>query len=206
MMSWSAAGIDVLLDDRGERPGVMFADLELIGIPTASRWVTGLKEGMVEYQAPRAEAASKMAVGDIVKPMSRRSRLSGPILVLLPRGWREPSTTMTIVTTTSLARVQPLVVRMLRVRSIRCSPYCLRGTRAAQAWEKLRQRATSMASASLDRAAARLIGNPDAGVAGRNVSPAGVAHEGQRTATRVSGHRAILRPAAPASTRNWCWR
>lgn len=47
----SAAGIEVLLDDREERPGVMFADMELIGIP--HRIVIGergLKEGNIEYQ------------------------------------------------------------------------------------------------------------------------------------------------------------
>ncbi|QTO19199.1 proline--tRNA ligase [Burkholderia seminalis] len=53
-----AAGIDVILDDRGERPGVMFADWELIGVP--HRLVIGergLKEGKIEYQGRRdAEA------------------------------------------------------------------------------------------------------------------------------------------------------
>lgn len=47
-----AAGIDVLLDDRGERPGVMFAEMDLVGIP--HRVVIGdrgLKDGMVEYKA-----------------------------------------------------------------------------------------------------------------------------------------------------------
>jgi len=46
-----AAGIEVLLDDRDERPGVMFADMELIGIP--HRIVIGergLKQDQVEYQ------------------------------------------------------------------------------------------------------------------------------------------------------------
>jgi len=46
---FSAAGIEVMLDDRDERPGVMFADMELIGIP--HRIVIGergLKEGKVE--------------------------------------------------------------------------------------------------------------------------------------------------------------
>mgnify|MGYP000957660855 FL=1 len=63
----TAAGIDVVLDDRGERPGVMFADLELIGIPhRITVGDRGLKEGMVEYQARRAEAASKIALADIV--------------------------------------------------------------------------------------------------------------------------------------------
>ena len=49
-----AAGIEVLLDDRDERPGVMFADMELIGIP--HRLVVGdrgLKESLIEYQGRR---------------------------------------------------------------------------------------------------------------------------------------------------------
>jgi prolyl-tRNA synthetase len=51
----SAAGIEVLLDDRDERPGVMFADLELIGIPhRLNVGERSLKQGQVEYQA-RAE-------------------------------------------------------------------------------------------------------------------------------------------------------
>jgi len=60
-----AAGIEVLLDDRGERPGVMFADLELIGIPhRITIGERGLKDGNVEYQARRgaAEAARAAAV------------------------------------------------------------------------------------------------------------------------------------------------
>jgi prolyl-tRNA synthetase len=51
----SAAGIDVLLDDRDERPGVMFAEMELIGIP--HRITIGeraLKNGQVEYVDRRA--------------------------------------------------------------------------------------------------------------------------------------------------------
>jgi len=45
------AGFDVLLDDRDERPGVMFADMELIGIPhRLTVGERGLKTGMVEYQ------------------------------------------------------------------------------------------------------------------------------------------------------------
>ena len=47
-----AAGVEVLLDDRGERPGVMFADMELIGIPhRITIGDRGLKDGNVEYQA-----------------------------------------------------------------------------------------------------------------------------------------------------------
>jgi prolyl-tRNA synthetase len=58
-----AAGIDVALDDRGERPGVMFAELELIGIPhRITIGDRGLKEGIVEYQARRDTAATKVPV------------------------------------------------------------------------------------------------------------------------------------------------
>ena len=54
----AAAGIDVVLDDRGERPGAMFADWELIGAPY--RIVIGdrgLKDGQVEFQARREAQA-----------------------------------------------------------------------------------------------------------------------------------------------------
>jgi len=57
----AAAGVEVLLDDRGERPGVMLADQELIGIP--HRVVIGergLKEGVVEYQHRRDAEATKV--------------------------------------------------------------------------------------------------------------------------------------------------
>ena len=66
------AGIDVLLDDRGERPGVMFADLELIGIP--HRVVIGdrgLKEGQVEYQARTDEQAQSVALSEIVAKLKQ---------------------------------------------------------------------------------------------------------------------------------------
>ena len=62
-----AAGVDVLLDDRGERPGVMFADLELIGIPhRITIGDRGLKEGKVEYQGRRETTATAVPVADIV--------------------------------------------------------------------------------------------------------------------------------------------
>ena len=47
-----AAGFDVLLDDRDERPGVLFADAELMGIPyRVTLGERGLKEGVIEYQS-----------------------------------------------------------------------------------------------------------------------------------------------------------
>ena len=60
------AGVDVILDDRGERPGAMFADWELIGVP--HRITIGdrtLKEGQVEYQHRRDATATKMALADV---------------------------------------------------------------------------------------------------------------------------------------------
>ena len=60
-------GIDVMLDDRGERPGAMFADWELIGVP--HRVVVserGLKEGMVEYQGRRDATATAMTVDAVL--------------------------------------------------------------------------------------------------------------------------------------------
>ena len=63
-----AAGVDVILDDRGERPGIMFAEWELIGVP--HRVTIGdksLKEGQVEYQHRRDAEATKVAVGEVLQ-------------------------------------------------------------------------------------------------------------------------------------------
>ena len=68
-----AAGIEVLLDDRDERPGVMFADMELIGIP--HRIVIGergLKDGMVEYQGRRASAAQAIPLQNALEFVKSR--------------------------------------------------------------------------------------------------------------------------------------
>jgi len=62
-----AAGVDVLLDDRDERPGVKFADTELIGIP--HRVVVGdrgLAAGKLEYRHRRAEAAEEFPLSDAI--------------------------------------------------------------------------------------------------------------------------------------------
>jgi prolyl-tRNA synthetase len=63
-----AAGVDVILDDRGERPGAMFADWELIGVPhRVNIGDRALKEGNVEYQHRRDSAASAVPLGDMAK-------------------------------------------------------------------------------------------------------------------------------------------
>jgi prolyl-tRNA synthetase len=57
-----------LLDDRDERPGVMFADMELIGIP--HRIVIGergLKEGNVEYQGRRDAQAQSVPLQNMLE-------------------------------------------------------------------------------------------------------------------------------------------
>ena len=72
----TAAGLEVLLDDRGERPGVMFADLELIGIPhRITIGDRGLKEGRVEYQGRRDAAATPVPVAEIATFV--KGRLAG---------------------------------------------------------------------------------------------------------------------------------
>ena len=60
-----AVGVDVILDDRGERPGAMFADWELIGVP--HRVVIGdrgLKDGQIEYQGRRDTTATPVPLAD----------------------------------------------------------------------------------------------------------------------------------------------
>ena len=63
-----AAGVDVLLDDRGERPGVMFAEADLMGIP--HRIVIGergLNEGVVEYKARTASEAQTVPLAGLIE-------------------------------------------------------------------------------------------------------------------------------------------
>jgi prolyl-tRNA synthetase len=69
------AGVDVIVDDRGERPGVMFADWELIGVP--HRIVIGdrgLKEGKLEYQGRRDAAATAVPVTEMADYLSSTLR------------------------------------------------------------------------------------------------------------------------------------
>jgi prolyl-tRNA synthetase len=69
------AGIDVMLDNRGERPGAMFADWELIGVP--HRVVLsdrGLKDGMVEYQGRSDAQATAVALVEVAGFVGDRLR------------------------------------------------------------------------------------------------------------------------------------
>lgn len=63
----TAAGLEVLLDDRDERPGVMFADMELIGIPhRVTVGDRGLKEGKLEYQHRADRAATALTAAEVL--------------------------------------------------------------------------------------------------------------------------------------------
>ena len=67
------AGIDVLMDDRNERPGVKFADMELMGIP--HRIVVGdraLAEGNLEYKGRRDDDATLLPVEGILDALRER--------------------------------------------------------------------------------------------------------------------------------------
>jgi prolyl-tRNA synthetase len=67
------AGFEVLFDDRDERPGVMFADMDLIGIP--HRLVIGergLHKGVVEYKGRRDSRPSELARGKLLAELRQR--------------------------------------------------------------------------------------------------------------------------------------
>lgn len=59
-------GVDVILDDRGERPGAMFADWELIGVPhRITLGDRGVKAGQAEYQHRRDSAATAVPLAEV---------------------------------------------------------------------------------------------------------------------------------------------
>ena len=60
-------GIDVLLDDRKERPGVKFKDMELIGIPYRITVGRGIQERKVEFRARTAAENREIALGEVIK-------------------------------------------------------------------------------------------------------------------------------------------
>ncbi len=71
--SLEEAGLDVLLDDRDERPGEKFADADLIGIPT--RVIVGrktLEDGMVDARSRDGTVDERMAVSDVLKWVTDR--------------------------------------------------------------------------------------------------------------------------------------
>ena len=72
-----AAGVDVMLDDRNERPGAMFADWELIGVPhRVTIGDRGLKDGQLEYQHRRDAASTKVEAAGALDFLKAKLRLS----------------------------------------------------------------------------------------------------------------------------------
>lgn len=68
-----AAGVDVLLDDRGLRPGVAFADMELIGIP--HRLILGergLDNGMIEYKSRRSGEGDEFPIDNVIETIKQK--------------------------------------------------------------------------------------------------------------------------------------
>jgi prolyl-tRNA synthetase len=76
----AAAGVDVLLDDRRERAGVMFADVDLIGIP--HRIVVGdrgLDAGTVEYKHRRESESHDWPLAEVVDRLVAAMRAAGAL-------------------------------------------------------------------------------------------------------------------------------
>jgi prolyl-tRNA synthetase len=66
----TAAGAEVLLDDRKASPGVKFADAELIGVPTIVVVGRGLANGVVEVKDRRSGERTEVPVGDVVRSVT----------------------------------------------------------------------------------------------------------------------------------------
>ena len=70
------AGFDILFDDRGQRPGVAFADMDLIGIP--HRLILGergLDNGLVEYKCRADGSESEFSIVDVVEELRKRLKI-----------------------------------------------------------------------------------------------------------------------------------
>lgn len=68
----TTAGFEVLLDDRRERPGILFADMDLIGIP--HRIVIGergIDNGVIEYKARTEQETQEIALGNIIEHLQK---------------------------------------------------------------------------------------------------------------------------------------
>ena len=73
------AGMEVLLDDRDARPGVKFAEADLLGVP--HRLVLGersLKDAAIEYRHRRSGAEEKVALGDVLEFLQQRLAGAAP--------------------------------------------------------------------------------------------------------------------------------
>ena len=63
-----AAGIEVLLDDRKERPGIMFADAELIGMPhTLVIGDRSIDNGVIEYKNRKSGEKQEVKIEEVIE-------------------------------------------------------------------------------------------------------------------------------------------
>jgi prolyl-tRNA synthetase len=73
------AGVDVILDDREQRPGFKFADAELIGFPVRiTVGKRGLAEGIVEVQSRRDAQTQRLVLPDVVPTVTRMLAADSP--------------------------------------------------------------------------------------------------------------------------------
>jgi prolyl-tRNA synthetase len=69
----TSAGVDVLIDDRAERPGVKFVDAELIGIPfRVTVGPKGLADGLVEFSVRRTSHKSEIGIESAADEIAAR--------------------------------------------------------------------------------------------------------------------------------------
>jgi prolyl-tRNA synthetase len=71
----NAAGVDALLDDRDERPGVKFKDADLIGIPYRITVGKKLSSGNVEFAVRRSRVSIEVPVGEVVAHLRQTAKL-----------------------------------------------------------------------------------------------------------------------------------
>ena len=69
----TAAGVEVMLDDRKERPGVKFKDADLLGIPVRITVGRGAADGMIEYKMRRDADKEEMSAAEGIKKLSTSS-------------------------------------------------------------------------------------------------------------------------------------
>ncbi|HSP05769.1 MAG TPA: His/Gly/Thr/Pro-type tRNA ligase C-terminal domain-containing protein, partial [Acidobacteriota bacterium] len=69
----AAAGFDVLMDDREERPGVKFKDADLVGIPYRITIGKKLKDGKVELSSRKTRESVDVPLADVVKELTVRT-------------------------------------------------------------------------------------------------------------------------------------
>ncbi len=70
-----ADGVEVILDDRAERPGVKFADAELVGIPyRITIGPKGVDQGTVELTTRRGMTSEDVPLSDVVETLASRIR------------------------------------------------------------------------------------------------------------------------------------